>query len=193
MEEFSQERAAIAYQISLIKEFDINAAESWGAGSATVEEIYLQEVRKSHIYIGLFGKEYSAATHREYEEAYKNPYRQKLTYIKKVAKHAPQLIELIKTLQLRHKPYLFEGLGDLLPQLRLDLISALERIADQILQMGETPPVSQSAARESVSLRAWQKRQNYLKALYEQDCLNVANVDALRILLDRAPGFDRGV
>jgi hypothetical protein len=190
MEEFSQERAAIAYQISLIKEFDINAAESWGAGSATVEEIYLQEVRKSHIYIGLFGKEYSIATSQEYEEAYKNPYRQKLIYIKKAVERAPQLVELIKTLHLRHKPYLFESLGNLLPQLRLDLISALEQIADQILQMGETPPVPQSAARESVSLKAWHKRQSYLKALYEQDSLNVTKMDALRMLVKRAPGFE---
>src|SRR5579872_4584238 len=121
MKEFEQERGALAFQLTSIPGIQVNAAEQWGAISAPVEKIYTGGVQRCHIYIGLFGKVYSAATQEEYEEACRNPYRQKLIYLRQSKNIDFKLQELIKVFQQRHKPYTFRNLWDLQPRVAADL------------------------------------------------------------------------
>src|SRR6476646_8968016 len=169
MKEFKDERAAIVNQIRSVHGFQINAAEEWGALSADVEKVYRGGVRECHIYMGVFGHLYSAATQEEYEEACKNPYRQKLIYLKRSRNIDPELAELIKVFQRRHKPYIFNDLWSLLPHVLHDLDSAVEEIANQNLERGVVAPTAQGEGERSVSWEAWKNKQVYLAALYEKD------------------------
>ena len=170
MKEFDQERAALAFQIASIPGFAVNAAEEWGALSASVEKAYTGGVRECHIYLGLFGRIYSAATKDEYDEACRNPYRQKLIYLKAGVKAVDaELAALIRTFESRHRPYRFKDLRDLQPRLIKDLDFALAEILNQHLQLGEPRPVAQAGTGTSVAEDAWRSRQTFLAELYNDD------------------------
>lgn len=188
MKEFESERAAIAHQVSTLRGFQINPAEEWGALSANVEKVYRGGVRECHIYVGLFGRIYSAATQHEYEEACLNPYRQKLIYLRQARNVDPQLMDLIDTLKHRHRPYVFKNLWDLQPQLLLDLEYALEEIANQNLERGDSRPVVQTGSGPSVSEEAWRNTQEYLSDLYGHDGdLTVEYLAAIRESIQTSP------
>jgi Domain of unknown function (DUF4062) len=169
MKEFETERAAIANQIAGLRGFQVNAAEEWGAHSASVENIYRGGVRDCHIYVGLFGRVYSAATQAEYDEACLNPYRQKLIYIRPTKKPDPELAALIEVFKQRHRPYQFRNLWELQPQLVRDLDGALDEIVNQTLERGEARPVAHGADPVSVSEEAWKNKQAFLTGLYSED------------------------
>lgn len=188
MKEFDQERAAIAFQIASLKGFEINAAEDWGALSAPVEHVYGAGVASCHIYIGLFGRTYSPHTHREYEEACSNPYRQKLIYLKAGARVSDEsLTRLIATFESRHRPYRFQDLRDLQPRLLKDLELAVQEMLNQCLQLAEKAPVAQGAG-PSVSEQAWHNRRKYLCELYRNDTdLTVDRLHSIRAALSHPP------
>ncbi len=169
MKEFDQERAAIAFQIAGLKGFEIHAAEDWGALSAPVDNVYESGVANCHIYIGLFGRVYSVHTQREYEAACRNPYRQKLIYLKAGAKITDDnLARLIETFDARHKPYRFRDLRDLQPRLLKDLELAVQEMLNQYLQLADKAPVAQGVG-TSVSEQAWSNQQRHLHELYAND------------------------
>jgi hypothetical protein len=187
MKEFDQERAALAYQIAGLRGFEVNAAEDWGAVSSSCEEMYIRAVRECHIYVGLFGRIYSASTEQEYQEACANPYRQKLIYLKSGARvNDREVLALIQIFQARHKPYRFKDLRDLQPRLFRDLDFALSEMLNQHLQLGEPAPVAQSGSDGSVSETAWRNKQKYLNELYGRDGdFTTAYLDAVRASLPR--------
>jgi hypothetical protein len=180
MKEFEKERAAIVHQIALVRGFQINAAEEWGARSPNPEKLYRFGVQECHIYVGLFGNVYSAATQGEYEEASGNPYRQKLIYLKRSRNIDPRLAELIKLFRDRHRPYIFTNLWDLLPRVVDDLDWAVQQILDHTLERYTEPPVAHSGE-TNIALEAWKNKQHYLAALYGHDAaLTVDSLEAIR-------------
>jgi hypothetical protein len=83
MEDFQEERKAIAEAINQNRFWEAVHAESFIARSESPKEVCLEEVRKSHIYIGIFKKRYGyvpdnnnprrvSAVVLEYEEAKSN-------------------------------------------------------------------------------------------------------------------------
>lgn len=169
MKEFENERAAIANQIASVHGFQVNTAEQWGALSDNAQKLYRGGVQQSHIYVGLFGHVYSPSTREEYDEACQNPYRQKLIYLKRLRSIDPEVAELIRLFQSRHKPYTFNNLWDLLPRVLVDLDSAVEQILNQSLERDSAPPIAHSETENSVSLQAWKNKQEYFSKLYRND------------------------
>lgn len=188
MAELQDERAALAFQIAHLPGFEVIVAEKWGALSASVQHLYLGGVQRSHIYLGLFGRVYSQATHAEYEEACRNPYRQKLIYLKRGARSIDEpLRALIATFEERHKPYQFRDLWDLQQQVLTDLDTAVVEMLNQHLQLGQSAPIAQSDGVVSVLQQAWQRKQLHLRDLYEEDTeLSTAFFEELRAGISRS-------
>lgn len=193
MGEFKHERAAIAQQIAAVHGFQVNAAEQWGSRNNRPEKLYRDGVRECHIYLGLFGHAYSLSTHEEYQAACENPYRQKLIYLKESRSIDSKLAELIEAFELRHRPYTFRDLWDLLPRVQRDLDWAVEEILNQHLELYTAQPVAQGEEDASAAVEAWENKQLYLTALFRRDTdLTTENLRAMRRSLQENSHNPRG-
>jgi hypothetical protein len=104
---------------------------------------YLPErVRTSPIYVGLFGNIYSEPTYREYLAACKNPYREKLLYIRKSETVDEKLQQLITHFNDFHVPARFVSIADLLPVFSRKLTAALTRMISLLQVLGEKKPTT---------------------------------------------------
>jgi hypothetical protein len=162
--EFETERAVLADKIRAIPFFTPVVAEEWVPQRTPVRDVFLDKVRSSPIYIGLFHRVYSEATELEYTAAIENPYREVLLYVKKENElRDPRLEQLLASARSEHVTFQFEGVKDLLPVFTAHLQAALVRMVATLQKLAKEPPVARSA--ESVLQRRWQSEQRHLKTL----------------------------
>lgn len=100
--------------------------ESFGARPETPRKAFLEELRNSDIYVGIFGKKYSDATEAEYYEALKDK-KDVLLYVKELLgqKRDADLEKLIKEISGLHVYRIFKSLDDLRTGLKEDLVRLL--------------------------------------------------------------------
>jgi uncharacterized protein DUF4062 len=161
--EFENERAMLAHEIRNIPILEPVLAEEWNPTGVSVHKVYLDDVRTSPIYVGLFGGIYSEPTYLEYKAACENPYREKLIYLKQTGKVDPRLKELIGEFLDRHVPVKYRSLPDLLPVFSRHLSAALSRMVDTLQSFGEPRPVVHGSG--TVLERQWANRQKHIRAL----------------------------
>ena len=83
--EFKKLRNQIANEICDLPFLTCTLLEETGADSSTVLNASLKAVRASDVYVGVFGRDYSEITIKEYQEAV-NSKMYCLTYVKKLKK-----------------------------------------------------------------------------------------------------------
>jgi len=163
--EFREERRAMAEVIARTPLLAPVVAEEWSPGRQEVRQKYLDDVRKSPIYVGLFGAVYSEHTLAEYEAARENPYREIMIYIKKQpADVDAQLAPWLETFQDRHVCKVFETAQDVLPFFEKHLWDAVRRMIEAYLELKEPEPVARGSS-TSVLKRRWAARREQLLAL----------------------------
>lgn len=177
--EFEMERYAITHAIQSIPSLQPVLAEEWSPAAASVREVYLQDVRTSPIYVGLFGQLYSEPTKLEYLAACANPYRAKLIYIKESNQVEPLMHELIRyLLEERHTITKFRTVADLLPVFSKHLADAVNRVMETRQLLDEPRPVAHSAGKgHSVLEQRWMKRQEQLTELWPRASTDHVNLD----------------
>ncbi|HJZ74721.1 MAG TPA: DUF4062 domain-containing protein [Vicinamibacterales bacterium] len=162
--EFETERAVLADKIRAIPFFTPVIAEEWTPQRTAVRDVFLDKVRSSPIYVGLFHRVYSDATELEYRAAVENPYREVLLYVKdRDAVREPRLTQLLSAARSEHVTFQFEGVKDLLPVFTAHLQAALVRMVATLQRLAKEPPVARSA--ESALRRRWELERRHLKAL----------------------------
>ena len=163
--EFQRERAEMARIIAGMPLLAPVLAEEWSPARVSVKEQYLADVRRSPIYIGLFGCIYSAATELEYRAALENPYREILVYVRKCEHAEPELQPLLDswTRECEHTVKQFETWEDLQPHFEKHLWNAVRLMIDAYLQLAAREPVARGEG--SVMLRKWQEARRHLGAL----------------------------
>lgn len=120
-EEFEKERNKLSRAISNIPFLACIPLENMGADLRNVLEASLRAVRNSDVYVGIFGREYSEITMKEYKEAVRNR-KPCLTYVKKVRRRDKKLTKFIdEELKSQFKYYQFRGKEDLYEQVANDL------------------------------------------------------------------------
>jgi len=120
-EEFEKERKKLSRTISNIPFLVCTPLEKMGADSRDVLEASLRAVRNSDVYVGVFGREYSEITIKEYKEAVRNR-KPCLTYVKKATRRDEKLTEFIEEeLKSQFKYHQFRGKEDLYGQVASDL------------------------------------------------------------------------
>jgi len=154
--EFSNERAVLAHEIRSIPLLEPVLAEEWNPTGTNVHDVYLNDVRTSPIYVGLFGSIYSEPTSREYLAACENPYREKLLYIRKSETVDEQLQQLITQFNSLHVPARYVSIADLLPVFQKHLMAALSRMISLLQILGEKKPTTQGQG--GAMERRWAKQ-----------------------------------
>lgn len=165
--EFHDERAAFQQVIRRLPLLVPVLAEDWPPQRLEVRERFLRDVRRSPIYVGLFGCIYSAPTVLEYEAAIENPAREILLYIKRCPQERmePSLAPFLERLQERTVK-VFADLNELLPVFEQHLWSAVGRMIGAYLELQAPAPVARGLGlRESPLLRAWRMRRQQIAAL----------------------------
>jgi hypothetical protein len=163
--EFRDERRKMA---EIIEEMPLLApilAEDWAPERLEVREKFLGDVRRSPIYVGLFGEVYSQPTVLEYETARENPCREILIYIRKHEPTAidPRLAPLLAQFQDRHTCKCFETAQDLLPFFEKHLWNAIRVMVESYVELQKAAPVTHGA--DSPQKRKWVARRGYLTSL----------------------------
>ena len=131
-EEFEEERKKLSKIISDIPFLECTPLEERGADTRGVVEASITAVRNCDIYIGIFGREYSEITIKEYKEAVKQR-KQCLTYVKRVKERDERLTKFIEEdLKNRFKFHPFRGKKDLYERVEKDL----RRLVFEILREG---------------------------------------------------------
>lgn len=119
--EFSGLRNKLSTKICSIPFLTCTPLEKRGADSTNVLDSSLKAVKNSGIYVGIFGKEYSEATIREYKEAVRLKKRC-LTYVKELKVRDEKLAQFINDeLKNEFKYYEFKTDKKLVKQLNDDL------------------------------------------------------------------------
>jgi hypothetical protein len=163
--EFTAEREALADVIRGLPLLAPIIAEEWSPERRDVRERFLQDVRRSPIYVGLFGCVYSAPTVVEYETACENPRREILIYIRPCPEGRidAQLNPVLTALRDGHVTSQFETVGQLVGRFERHLWSAVKRIIDKYVELQQPPPTAQGV--RSVLGRLWETRRAHLQEL----------------------------
>jgi len=164
--EFAEERNGIREIVSRLPLLAVDAAEDWAPGRTSVEETYLARVRAAPIYVGLFGRVYSAATACEYRAAIENPYREVLTYVKRSQHVDPELNTLIRELDNPrdgHTTRHFDSWSELEPHFERHLWSAVQRMVSKYLELAAPPPTARGES--AVMLTRWRRQQQSLREI----------------------------
>ena len=159
--ELAVERDLMADQIRRMPPLEPIIAEEWSPQAKRVQEVMLDKVRMSPIYIGLFAAVYSKPTELEYREACKNPYREILIYVKAAADRDAQLAALIETMQDAHVMTKYVDVRDLLHRFENHLRDTMSRMILLLQKLGEEKPVSRSGKISRLSDR-WAEEQKLL-------------------------------
>jgi len=131
-EEFEEELKKLSKIISDIPFLECIPLEERGADTTGVVEASIRAVRNCDIYVGIFGREYSEITIKEYTEAVKQR-KQCLTYVKRVKDRDKRLTKFIEEeLKNKFKFHLFRGKKDLYERIDKDL----RRLVFEILREG---------------------------------------------------------
>lgn len=162
-DEFETERAVLAHQIESIPILQPVFAEAWFPQGATIQDVYLRDVRSCPIYLGLFGCAYSEPTKLEYFAASENPYRERLIYLKECSQVDSLLQDLIKTFERQVVFRKFRTVGDLLRDFSHHILAALSRMVINYQLLGETKLIAQGSG--SSLERRWTKRRQQLSQL----------------------------
>jgi hypothetical protein len=119
--EFGKLRRQLSDEICNIPFLTCRLLEDTGADPSTVLDASLRAVRNSDLYVGVFGREYSEITMREYREAVK--FRKPcLTYVKNLRKRDERLAQFISNvLRNDFKYFTFKSNADVTGQLNADL------------------------------------------------------------------------
>jgi hypothetical protein len=134
IKEFKRERRKLAKMINRMPFLQSTPLEARGADTEDVTQASLNAVREADIYAGIFGKEYSATTIKEYHEAVKKR-KISLNYVKRVKRTDPRLEEFIKNeLSTRFKYHNYRTAKELETQLKKDLNSQLSKTLARGLQ-----------------------------------------------------------
>ena len=163
--EFEIERALMVERIKAYSMLEPVNAEDWSPESAPIRELMIDKVNRSMIYVGLFGSIYSEATELEYRAALKNPYRERMVYLKNMPdeQRAAELRRLITDLHAQNTVARFDDVRDLLPRFGTHLSDALVRIALKLRRLGEPAPVTKSERTGSGTYRRWEAEQRQLR------------------------------
>jgi hypothetical protein len=156
--EFAAERAALA---GIIKKLPLLApiiAEDWSP-QAQLHERYLGDVKRSPIYVGLFGAIYSAPTELEYRTAREHAHREILIYIKDGVEAEPPLATLLACMRDRHVVTVFRTTTDLADHFELHLWDAVSRMIDAYMKLSTPAPVPRGQG-TSPQLRKWERERN---------------------------------
>ena len=150
IKEFRIQRTKLARMINRMPFLQSTPLEARGADIEDVIQASLNGVRDADIYVGIFGKEYSETTIREYREAVKK-HKLPLTYVKRIKGRDPRLDEFIKNeLSGQFKYHNFKTTRELETQLKKDLNSQLSRILERGLQsIQRSKKQAQSAERQA--------------------------------------------
>ncbi|MCJ7559260.1 DUF4062 domain-containing protein [Candidatus Bathyarchaeota archaeon] len=119
--EFGKLRRQLSDEICNIPFLRCRLLEDTGADPSTVLDASLRAVRNSDLYVGVFGREYSEITIREYREAVK--FRKPcLTYVKNLRKRDERLAQFIdNVLRNDFKYFTFKSGAEVTGQLNVDL------------------------------------------------------------------------
>jgi hypothetical protein len=147
--EFAEERRGMAEVVSRLPLLAVDIAEDWAPARETIEQSYVERVRRAPIYVGLFGCTYSEPTAHEYRVAAENPHREVLTYVKRCDEHRveAQLAALIREFdepQSGHTTKRFDNWTDLRPHFEQHLWAAVHRMIENYLRLAEPAPVARS-------------------------------------------------
>jgi hypothetical protein len=164
--EFRDERQGMEEIIRSLPLLAPVLAEDWAPERLDVRQKFLKDVRRSPIYVGLFGAVYSEPTALEYETARENPSREILIYIKRQddpARIDPRLAPLLSALLDRHTCKVFETPQDVLPHFERHLWNAVRVMIEAYVDLQKPSPVTHSGI--SPLLKKWTFRRAQLTDL----------------------------
>ena len=119
--EFKIERERLSKAICKIPFCSCIPLEKRGAETTDAVTASLKAARNCDVYVGIFGRNYSDTTIKEYREAVKH-HKACLCYVKKVARRDSALTEFVKNqLATQFKYHEFKGRKDLYTQVKRDL------------------------------------------------------------------------
>ena len=138
--ELREDRLIVANTINSLRNMRAVMAEDWVPQRQIVHQVYLQDVLRCPIYLGLFWKVFSDPTVREYEAAYSNEHTEILLYIKDCpdAERDGPLQALIQRFQENHVPTRFKSAADLMTVLPKHLDAAVDRMLEKLVRLGQT-------------------------------------------------------
>lgn len=110
--------------------------EDFGARTETARKAYRQELKNSHVYLGIFYKEASKPTFEEYSKALKWG-KDILIYFKKSEKRDKRLTKFVEEIKNRHLIYEFENVIELDGGIKKDLSALASRA-----YLKNLPPIS---------------------------------------------------
>jgi hypothetical protein len=161
--ELREDRLIVANTINSLHNMQAVMAEDWVPQRQDVHQVYLQDVLRCPIYLGLFWKVFSAPTVREYEAALSNRHTEILVYLKESpeAEREDSLRSLIKRFEENHVPTHFRSTAELMTILPKHLDAAVSRMMEKLLQLGQTvrsdrgPRALKAKREQEVLLEAW--------------------------------------
>jgi hypothetical protein len=161
--ELSEDRLIVANTINTLANMQAVMAENWAPQREVVHQVYVHDVLRCPIYIGLFWKVFSGPTVREYEAALSNKHTEILLYVKECAdeERDEQLRALIRRFNENHVPKRYRSGAELMTLLPTHLHAAVERMVQTLVQLGATArsahgPRELRARREQESvIEAW--------------------------------------
>ena len=136
--EFPQERAILKHEIEALPLLEPVLAEDWPPQAAAPKDVYVADVQRCYIYVGLFGCMYSEPTRVEYEVAGENPHREVLIYLRNCPGGSDsELKALIADILDTRVARKYSDPLELLPIVQADLQAALWRMVDLCLRAGK--------------------------------------------------------
>jgi hypothetical protein len=176
--ELREDRLIVANTINSLHNMQAVMAEDWVPQRENVHQVYLQDVLRCPIYLGLFWKVFSEPTVREYEAALSNPHTEILVYVKECpeAEREDSLRSLISRFEENHVPTRFRSAAELMPILPKHLDAAVNRMLEKLLQLGQ-------AVRSDQGPRALKARRDQAALLEAWDILGSPE-EAVELLKD---------
>jgi hypothetical protein len=154
--EFQSERQGMQEVIRKLPLLAADLAEDWSPERAKVKTTFLNRVRSAPIYVGLFGRIYSAPTCLEYETALENSRREVLLYIKECQDRERLLTDFLSRLEIPehvHTIKPFRDWDELKPFFERHLWDAVKRMIDHYFLLTEPEPSTRGQT--SILARRW--------------------------------------
>lgn len=139
-EELREERVAVAEVMSRLDTLEPVMAENWFPQRGNVHNLYLEEVLRCPIFLGLFWKAYSEPTHREYKAAIGNDQTEILLYLKSCPDQSrdARLLDLIGEFSGDVRAAKFTTVDDLKKAVPDHLLAAVVRMVTRLHHSTET-------------------------------------------------------
>jgi hypothetical protein len=161
--ELREDRLIVANTINSLRNMRAVMAEDWVPQRQIVHQVYLQDVLRCPIYLGLFWKVFSDPTVREYEAAHSNEHTEILLYVKDCpdSERDGPLRTLIQRFEENHVPRRFRSAAELMTTLPQHLDAAVDRMLEKLTRLGQTarsgpgPRALKSRKAQQVVLEAW--------------------------------------